>query len=63
MSSRDHWHSQATNVVAVATPAAKRATAGVRKPTIPKLVRVAKMSAAGVKAPYAQPWKAAAKEP
>jgi hypothetical protein len=49
--------------VAVATPAPKNVTAGARKPTIPKLVRVAKMPAAGVKAPYAQPWKAAAKEP
>ena len=45
--------------MAVATPTPKRATAGARKPTIPKLVRVAKMPAAGVKAPYAQPWKAA----
>jgi hypothetical protein len=63
LASTYHWHSQATNVVTVATLAPKRATAGARKPTVPKLVRVAKMPPAGVKAPYAQPWKAAAKEP
>jgi hypothetical protein len=62
LASTDHRHSQATNVVTVATLAPKRATAGARKPTIPKLVRVAKMPLAGMKAPYAQPWKAAAKE-
>ena len=49
--------------MAVATPAPKRATVGAKMPTIPKLVRVAKIPAAGVKAPYAQLWKAAAKEP
>ena len=51
------------NVVAVATPAPKAATGGARNPTIPKLVRVAKMPPAGVKPPYAQAWKAAAREP
>jgi hypothetical protein len=33
------------------------------KPSIPTLVRVAKIPAAGVKPPYIQDWKAAARDP
>jgi hypothetical protein len=63
LSSADHWHSQATNVATVAVPAPKRAIAGARKLTVHKLVRSARMPPAGVNALYAQPWKAAAREP
>lgn len=46
----------------VATKAANNATGGMRSPNIPRLVRVAKIPAAGVKPPYIQAWKAAAAE-
>jgi hypothetical protein len=36
---------------------------GMAKPSIPTLVRVAKIPAAGVKPPYIQDWKAAARDP
>jgi hypothetical protein len=39
------------------------ATTGTARPSIPKLVKVAKIPAAGVKPPYIQDWKAAAIEP
>ena len=40
-----------------------KANSGFAKPSMPKLVKVAKTPAAGVKAPYIQDWNAAAIEP
>lgn len=47
----------------VATTALNPATGGTRRPSMPRLVRVAKIPAAGVKPPYIHPWNAAASEP
>ena len=53
----------ATSASTVATQPANAATAGINKPSIPRLVSVANMPAAGVKPPYIHDWNPAAVEP
>jgi hypothetical protein len=50
-------------VIAVAVTAAKPTSSGIKAPSIPIDVRVAKTPPAGVKPPYAKDWKAAARVP
>src|SRR6185437_14945811 len=54
---------QVNHATSVAMMADGMATTGMARPSIPKLVKVAKIPAAGVKPPYIQDWNAAAIEP
>ena len=57
------WRLHSNPAASVAMTAAMQANAGLAKPSMPILVSVARIPAAGVKPPYIQDWKAAAIEP
>ena len=52
-----------TAATAVAISAAIIAHSGIATPSIPTLVKVAKIPPVGVKPPYIQDWNAAARDP